>query len=209
MRPKRPLSPPALAALAALASLAAPPLAAPCHAFERQWHAGGGFGVGAFSRGDRSGVGPVLDLNLSYGLTDQFNLLGEITLGSFGVSAPDPPAPVPGQPPPPPPPAGPGNYSYQSAVVGVAYTLDVLRWVPYGGVFVGAARLGAGEGFGGALGGDAYRRIALDVGAGVGLDYQVTRELALGAVVRYHRVFVDPSASLFYGGLRAQYTWGF
>lgn len=193
--------------LAALASLA-PPLAAPCHAFERQWHAGGGLGLGSFSRGDRSGAGPVLDLNLSYGLSDQFNLLGEITLGSFGVSAPDPPAPAPGMAPLPPP-GGPGNYGYQSAVVGIAYTLDVLRWVPYAGLFVGAARVGAGEGFGGGLGGDAYRRVALDVGAGAGLDYQLTREIAVGAVVRYHRAFTQPAASLFYGGLRVQYTWGF
>jgi opacity protein-like surface antigen len=184
-------------------------VAAPCHAFERQWHVGGGLGLGRFSRGDRSGVGPVLDLGASYGLSDQFNLLGELTLGSFAVSAPSPPPAMPGQPPPPPPPPGPGHYATQSAVVGLAYTLDVLRWVPYGGLFVGAARVAAGEGLGGALGGDAFKRVALDAGVGAGLDYQLTRELAVGAVVRYHRAFTDPSSSLFFGGLRAQYTWGF
>ncbi len=208
MRPKRLPPPAALAALAALAPSLAPPLAAPCHAFERQWHAGGGLGLGYFSRGDRSGVGPVLDLGVSYGLSDQFNLIGEVALGSFGVKAPDPPPPADGQPPPPPP-GGPGNYTFQSAVVGVAYTLDVLRWVPYGGLFVGAARASAGDGFGGALGGDTYKQVALDVGAGVGLDYQLTREIALGGVARYHLALTQPSSSLLFGGLRVQYTWGF
>ncbi|HEU4411491.1 MAG TPA: outer membrane beta-barrel protein [Polyangiaceae bacterium] len=204
LRPRPPFAAPAPALLLA-AALAAP---APGHAFERQWHAGAGLGVGRFARGDRSGVGPVLDLGVSYGLSDQFNLLGEIALGSFGVSAPAPPPPAPGQPPPPPP-AGPGNYAFQSAVVGVAYTLDVLRWVPYGGLFVGAARVAAGEGFGGALSGDAYRRVALDAGAAAGLDYQLTRAVAVGGVVRYHLAFTEPRASLLFGGLRVQYTWGF
>lgn len=210
--PPAPRPPPrrALALVLALAlALALATAAAPCHAFERQWHGGGGLGVGRFSRGDRSGVGPVLDLGVTYGLNDQFNLFGELALGSFGVSAPDPPAPDPNAPPPPAPPAGPGHYAYQSAVVGLAYTLDVLRWVPYGGLFVGGARVAAGEGFGGALGGDAYKRVALDAGVAGGLDYQLTRELALGAVARYHLAFTQPSASLLSAGLRVQYTWGY
>lgn len=212
MRPTRPPPPKPLALtlpLALIAAVASTTTAAPCHAFERQWHAGAGLGLGRVSRGDYSGWGPVLDLGVTYGLSDQFNLLGEVALGSFGVSAPAPPAPAPGQPAPPPTAPGPGNYAFQSAVVGVAYTLDVLRWVPYAGLFVGGARVSAGEGFGGAFGGDAYRRVALDAGAAGGLDYQLTREIAVGAVVRYHLAFTDPRSSLLFGGLRVQYTWGF
>jgi hypothetical protein len=217
MRPPPPPRPPAsrpparpLRALAPLLlALAASLAAAPCDAFERQWHAGAGLGVGRFSRGDRSGWGPVLDLGASYGLSDQFNLLGEIALGSFGVSAPAPPAPAEGQMPLPAPPKSPSDYAFQSAVVGVAYTLDVLRWVPYGGLFVGAARVAAGDGFGSALSGDVYRRVALDAGAAAGLDYQLTREIAIGGVLRYHLAFTEPRGSLLFMGLRAQYTWGF
>lgn len=209
MRPKRPPPLPPVTLCARLLALTLPLVVAlPCHAFERQWHVGGGLGIGRFSRGDRSGAGPVLDLGVSYGLSDQFNLLGEVALGSFSVSPPEQPPPDPNQPPPPPP-GGPSNYAFQSAVVGLAYTLDVLRWVPYGGVFVGGARVASGDSFGGALNGETYKRVALDVGAGVGLDYQLTREIAVGAVGRYHMILTDPRASLLFGGLRVQYTWGF
>ena len=155
-------------------------------AFEGQWHLGGGLGVGWFADGATS-PGPVLDLHGAYGLSDYFDVkleaLGALHsrhdrgLGLYGASA------------------------------GIAYKVDVIRWIPYVGVQFGYYRL-SGTDLPGEL-----RPNELGMSVDLGMDYAVSRSFGIGVELRYHGFLSDPLASLgdapyFSGVLRAEYRWG-
>lgn len=177
----------------ALAVLA---LAAPASAFERQWHLGGGVGGSLFHFHDQNGGGPTLEGAASYGLTDQLNLLGEATASLVSIKLREDQAHA--------------TLDTLTGDVGLAYTLDVLRVVPYAGVLVGAQYLRAGNDFGGALRGERGAQIALDLGIALGVDYQFTRQLATGLALREHLgVAGRDNTSMTTATLRLQYTWGY
>ncbi|MCC6646541.1 MAG: outer membrane beta-barrel protein [Polyangiaceae bacterium] len=173
--------------------------AADAHAVERQWQAGAGLGWARIARGDFTGssVGPTL--HLSYGLTDMFNVIAETSHVPVVLRGPLP--------------SGergelPRTFALQTAAAGVAYTLDVVRLVPYAGLLVGGARMSAGQKTIGALRGTEGVDTRLDLVLALGADYHVTRDLAVGAAVRLHEMPGSTSQSAAHVLLRAGYVWG-
>jgi hypothetical protein len=146
-------------------------------AFERQWHAGidGGF---AYLAGDRGSAGWGTGGHLAYGLNDAFNAMLDLGFSHHGET------------------------NVLSGALGAAYTLDVTRLVPYGGVLVGGYRL---------TGGLAN---ALGVQLALGADYQLSRHWAVGLELKWHRSLwtwsntID-SVSYTTAFVRAEYLWGF
>lgn len=151
-----------------------------------------GVDVGGMVESNQSpDVGASVGGHYVYGLTDQFNLMGEAgwTFVAQGTNAPSVT--------PPHRPSGIWN-----ADVGISYVLDILEWVPYAGVMVGADGLSGGS----------VRRETLlpDAVIAVGLDYRFTRTLALGVGLREHMFLTAlPSYPSFTQVLiRAEYTFG-
>lgn len=203
---------PSLAALlVALAALGATTTAS---AYERQWRAGGGLGYVGFKRGDFTGSSLGAELDLTYGLSDMFNLLAEVSVSPLYLTGPGPsiPAAKAGDPPT----QGddvtlPDKYALTTATVGVAYTLDVLRWVPYAGLLVGYGRFSQADGQGtfAAIAGKKGAESRFDTVLAVGLDYQITREWGTGLALRLHAMpGKDETQAAFQGWLRLAYSWG-
>jgi hypothetical protein len=182
-------------ALAVAAVLLAPSTAL---AFEHQHHIGVDGGVAFISIDQKPtlSVGGGGGIHYAYGLTDAFNLLVE------GAFCPVALQEVKDQPPQ----LNNRPTMIENFGAGIAYTLDVVRWVPYIGLMASGFTLhgGAIDGVHGAAG----------VTIAGGLDYQVTRgprHLALGIAVRQHFMLSDivsyPSYTQIF--LRAEYVWGF
>ena len=176
-------------------ALLAPLAPSTASAFEHQHHLGVDGGVAFISIDQKPtlSVGAGGGLHYTYGLTDAFNLLVE---GAFcAVALQEDPEPKHNR-----------ATMIENLGVGVAYTLDVVRWVPYIGVLV--------SGF--TLHGGSIEGVRPNIGGtlAVGLDYQVTRgpkHLSVGVAVRQHFIFSDfadyPSYTQIF--LRAEYVWGF
>jgi hypothetical protein len=158
-------------------------------AFERQWHVGvdGGYAV-IFDNGV-SGFGG--GAHAAYGLSDSFNAMLELSVTHHpGANYT----------------LGTGNtakaYSLEtiaSGALGIAYTIDVARAVPYVGVLAGGYKLGDLSPM--SPGG----QIAL------GLDYQLERNWAIGAQLRFHTIVNADTGLLPYATtfLRFEYLFGF
>jgi hypothetical protein len=149
-------------------------------AFERQWHAGLDAGFAELARIDKSaGIGG--GGHLAYGLSDAFNALFEVDVTrQFDA-----------------------HTTVASAAVGAAYTLDVTRLVPYGGVLIGGYHLFAD-----------LPANALGVQGALGLDYGISRSWAVGLQVRFHKslwTWSDAPGGFSYttAFVRAEYVWGF
>ena len=101
-------------------------------------------------------------------------------------------------------PTSPRNYPafISNASVGAQYVLDIVKWLPYGGVLVGPY----------AFGGGTLEKLTPQLGAQleVGIDYQLSRSFAVG--IAYHEHFVLTSMStypLFFNAFaRAEFMWG-
>jgi hypothetical protein len=132
-------------------------------------------------------------LHYAYGLTDQWNLTVE--LGSAVVAsnqqqdAPETPRTRP---------AGVDQGS-----VGAGYVIDILQWVPYLGVMGGVYRL-----WGGTL---PEALVLPGVALSAGLDYQITRHVAVGLGLRQHFLLskIDVYPSYTTALLRLEYMWGY
>lgn len=171
-------------------------------AFERQWHAGAGLGVVELSRGDFSGAAVGVELDLTYGLSDVFNAMLEASYSPHvltGAIAGPPDAK--GNPGPSVDFKLPGKYESFTTVAGIAYTLDVLRWIPYAGILAGTSYVK----------GPTLAEARFDWALALGLDYQVSRPFAVGVALRFHDApsKASPSTTLFQAWLRAAYTWGY
>lgn len=174
---------------AGLATFALAALASgPARAFERQWHVGATIGGGAFSS-PSSAAGPAVGAYAGYGLSDMFDLRAQLTASRLAFSG-----------------ASEGTW-VSSASAGLAYKLDVIEWVPWADLQLGYYRID------GPAPGDRH---ANDVGAslGLGIDYAFSRDLGLGAELRYHGFLRDAPTSLadtpyLTGMFRVEYTWGF
>jgi Outer membrane protein beta-barrel domain len=159
------------------------------HAFEREWHTGGGLGFTAYPH--YYSLGPSLGLNAGYGISDVFDLKLEL-LGSYHGYSPSAHSPTEHAEP-------------YSAAFGLSYKLDVLQWIPYAALLVGyqhiAGRLPVGE---------PLRRDDALAALVLGLDYAMTRNFGLGASLRSDTLLSSPSrGEAVTMLLRAEYHWGF
>jgi hypothetical protein len=161
-------------------------------AVEREHHVGVDAGGAILAMSDKTDVGVGVGAHWTYGLSDAFNLMVE---GSWSLLAPG--EKVESATTPRTRPASAAN-----ADVGVGYVLDVLRWVPYGGVLVGGYAL-----MGGTLDGT---RVLPGAALALGLDYRFDRSFAGGVAFRQHLLVTDASTypSFTQVFVRAEYTWG-
>jgi hypothetical protein len=171
---------PTLVAIAVLA------LTHSARAFERQWHVGGGVGFAAFADPDTS-AGPAFGIHGAYGLSDVFDLKLDLLTSSHTIDN-DP-------------------LRLLSGTAGIAYKMDVIRWIPYFGVQLGYYRLG------GSQRPANLPQNELGMSVDLGVDYAVKRAFGLGLQLRYHGFLGDPLSSLgdaplFTGLFRAEYRWG-
>jgi hypothetical protein len=162
-------------------SLALCTVVRPARAFERQWHLGAGAGI---ANGSGLRLSPAVAAYAAYGLSDVFDARLEVTARGYHVGSSQ-------------------NPNALSAMAGVAYKLDVLRWVPWAGVYAGY--LGYFEAPRPAL---RFKQHDVALGLGLGLDYAVSREFGLGATLRFDQALSRSSASNFDALLRAEYRWG-
>ena len=150
-------------------------------AFERQWHVGAAAGA---STGPGLALSPALGAYAAYGLSDVFDARLEVTARGYHLmSEVDPNA--------------------LSAMIGVAYKLDVLRWVPWAGAYVGY--LGFFESPHLDL---PFKQHDVAIGLGLGLDYGISRDLGLGITLRFDDALSRVEASTIDALLRAEYRWG-
>src|SRR5215212_3019944 len=87
----------------------------PAQGFEREWHLGAAAGV---ANGTQLSLSPALGAYAAYGLSDVFDARVEVTARGYNLGSR-------------------ANPNALSAMVGLAYKLDVLRWVPWAGVYAG------------------------------------------------------------------------
>lgn len=166
-------------------------------AVERQHHLGLGTGVTLLGAAESPvSLGGAVGAFYTYGLTDQFNLLVE---GSFALqSVSDSPRSDkdPSIPKVRPRFVGGGG-------AGLAYVLDVLQWVPYGGVLFGVNTF-----HGGTLDKSV---VSPDAVLALGLDYQFGRRVTLGGAFRQHFALTQMSTYPSYTQifLKLEYTWGY
>jgi hypothetical protein len=171
------------------------PFSNPAHAIERQHHLGLAPALAILKIEDKSTTSTGLGggLHYAYGLTDQFNLMIE---ASSAIVAKDQQQDSPESPRTRP-------AAVDHAAVGAGYVIDILTWVPYIGLLGGGYRLD-----GGTLP-EALIIPGLSVAAGV--DYQLSRHLAVGIGAREHLMISKLSTYPSYTTvlLRFEYMWGF
>ena len=182
-----------LAAGVVVAALCAAPREA--HAIERQHHFGLDPTLALLKVDDKSSMSTAVGLgaHYTYGLNDQFNFMAELN-ASFMVQGEKLETPVT-------PRTRPTQIDH--ALVGVGYVLDVLRWVPYFGILAGGYRL---------AGGTLDEQLIVIGGAvQLGLDYQLSRQWAIGAAGQQHFLVTQMSTYPSYTTvmLRFEYMWGY
>lgn len=105
-----------------------------------------------------------------------------------------------------------GTIGEFAAMLDLNYALDVIRLVPSFDVAVGVLGIRGSAGFGGGARADAVvpSSTAFGIGLGFGLDYLVTRRVAVGLVVRYHAFLTDITRIPVYlwVGPRVTVRWG-
>jgi hypothetical protein len=154
-------------------------------AFERQWHTGASLGYLALLRPDvrtRHGLGG--SAHVAYGLTDTVNLIGELNLTGYPS----------------------GSLVLTGGGVGASYIFDVIQWVPYIGALVGAYDVidASGEC-------DKYcHSLRLNLEIPFGIDYTVSRDIAVGVAGRYQVLISGYSPAQGIGAFaRFELLWGY
>lgn len=169
-------------------------------AAEKQHHLGAAPTV-SLLRADSFGniVGAGATAMYTYGLTDQFNLMAEVSHSFMGIGRELVRSPFSKTSP-----RFDNRPSFiTTGSVGASYVLDVLRWVPYGGVLL------SGNVFGG--GSTPSVQVAPGAELAVGLDYQFSRHLVGGVGYRQRFLFTRLPDYPFFGSafLKVEYQWGF
>jgi hypothetical protein len=189
-RPAAPLV--ALATCLALAGLAGSARAA---AGEDEWQVSARLGLGDVDIDGRAPFGVLAGADLEYGFTDAWAARLSLGTGFHNVNA-DMKNRLPG-----------GRVRATTALVGVTYTFDVLRLVPYIQTGIGVIN------FGGAV---TRPGTQLDAELGLGADYLITRRWALGSVLQYQftpaNLFgsaMEFGGTSFYFALAARVSWLF
>jgi hypothetical protein len=157
-------------------------VARPARAFERQWHVGAAAGIAG---GHGLALAPALGAYAAYGLSDVFDARLELTARGYQIGSSKNPNAVTG-------------------MVGLVYKLDVLRWVPWGGVYAGYQALLRAP-----RAGLTFKERDVALGLGGGLDYSFSRELGCGASARVDQGLTVSEARSFEALLRFEYRWGF
>jgi len=169
-------------------------LAVPAGAVERENAIGVDAGGAILVVANKSSpdVGASVGVHYTYGLSDAFNLVADAgwSLVALNEGLTDPTTPR----------TRPTNVTH--ADVGLAYVLDVLRWVPWGALEIGGYALD-----GGTLDGV---KVLPGVAVVIGLDYRLNRSWSFGVSGREHLLFTDmatyPSFMQLLG--RVEYVWG-
>ncbi|MCC6552240.1 MAG: hypothetical protein IT372_04360 [Polyangiaceae bacterium] len=179
----------ALLSAAVAAALAALLIPSRAGAFERQWHAGAGFGYALLANpGTYPGFGG--RLHLAYGMTDAFDAIVELDAASH-----------PG-----------GDLMVLGGSAGARYVIDILEWVPYFGLEAGGYDILLTGTCGGQGEPDCHTP-KLGIGVPFGLDYMVTRSFALGVAGKYTMLFPGADDALlgsyFTAYARAELIWGY
>jgi len=182
----------AVSALSFAAAVFAP---ASAHAIERQHHLGLAPALGILSIDGKStaSIGGGGALHYAYGLSDQWNLTVEASSVVVAADQKQDSQSTPRNRP----------ATVDHGAVGIAYVIDILRWVPYVGVSGGVYRL---------AGGTLESSLFLPgVSLGAGLDYQLNRQWAVGVAGRQHFMVskMDTYPSYTTLLLRFEYMWGY
>jgi hypothetical protein len=164
-------------------------------AIERQHHLALSPTLAMLKVADKStlSVGAGLSVDYTYGLSDQFNFVASV--GENRVASNQ------RQDEPTSPRTRPADV--QHATAGVAYVIDVLRFVPYAGAQLGAYRLS-----GGTLDSAV---VAPGASLTLGLDYQLDRHWAVGIAGAQHLLLAKTSTYPSYTTLmlRVEVMWGY
>ena len=80
---------------------------------------------------------------------------------------------------------GSGRNSFSQAMVGLAYKVDVIEWVPYIGVRAGYYRFGDAPPLKEFPPGKAYAQGGGSIGTMLGVDYAFSRSAGIGAELDY------------------------
>jgi len=165
-------------------------------AYERQWQAGFSAGYVHFMNRQGTAVTPSVlpgfgaSFSLTYGLSDAWNLIGHIDTSVHPGGAP--------------------VVAYGGGA-GVAYVIDVVRWVPWLGVTVGGYGVSALDPCVATTDAPCTNgRLGLSLP--FGLDYQLSRRFSIGFGGRYGLLLfgnqnkVDQTVSVM---ARFQYIWGY
>lgn len=156
-------------------------VATPARAFERQWHVGAALGA---ANGSGLSLSPAVGVYGAYGLSDVFDVRLEVTARGFKV-------------------ADELNPNQLAAMLGLVYKLDVLRWIPWAGVYAGYQGFDAAP-----RKGLAFKQHDAALGMGVGLDYAFSRSFGAGITLRSDSALSRAEATTFDALLRAEYRWG-
>ncbi|HMF43883.1 MAG TPA: outer membrane beta-barrel protein [Polyangia bacterium] len=150
-----------------LAALAAPLLSARLAGAvgEREWQIALRAGAGTVSVDGRKPWGLAGGLDLQYGLTDAWALRMSFEASTHNVSKSNAMDMRPA-----------GTIHTDAALVGLMYTFDVLRLVPYADLQAGVAQVG---------GAVVVPQTLLAMQLGVGADYFVSRQLTAGVAFHY------------------------
>jgi hypothetical protein len=183
----------AVVAAVVVASVVSVAFPSPAWAVEGEHSVGLGVGGSMLVIGNKStnDIGGTAMVHYTYGLSDAFNLMfeGAYSLVALGQTADSR--------------RTPHTYpaSIANADVGIGYVLDVLRWVPYGGILVGGYGL-----WGGTIPGT---KLLPGVELALGLDYRVTPSLTVGVAGRQHLMSETDTYPSFTQLLaRFETTWG-
>jgi hypothetical protein len=168
--------------------------ASPARAVERESAIGADAGPTMLSVSSKSSpdFGGSWGLHYSYGLSDAFNLVADAGWSLVALNEVIADATTPHN--------RPTNLANVDA--GLAYVLDVLRWVPYGAAEVGGYTLQGGTIQG--------VQVLPGVALAVGLDYRFNRSWSAGVMLREHFLFTEMSTyPAFSQALaRFEYVWG-
>ncbi|MBK9265072.1 MAG: hypothetical protein IPM54_35495 [Polyangiaceae bacterium] len=165
-------------------------------AYERQWQVGLGVGYAQLINEGGTPVTPASlhgigsSLTITYGLTDAINIIGHADFNAHPGDAP--------------------TLLYGGSV-GVAYVIDVLRWVPWAGVTAGGYGVSALEPCV-ATNDVPCTNARLGFSLLGGIDYQVSRSFSIGAMGRYGVLLFGNQNAVDHtigGFIRAQYIWGY
>jgi hypothetical protein len=105
-----------------------------------------------------------------------------------------------------------GTLGAFAGMIGISYSLDVIRIVPSFDVLFGVIGLRGDAGFSSSMSANqvAPASTAFGIALGLGVDYWITRWLGVGLVVRYHAFITDLTRIPVYlfVGPRITFSWG-
>lgn len=137
------------------------------------------------SNGNGLSASPAIAAYAAYGLSDVFDARLELTARGYHLGSAQ-------------------NPNALSAMAGLAYKLDVLRWVPWAGVYAGYLNFLEAP-----PASVPFKQRDVALGLGLGLDYAFSRQVAAGVTLRFDQALTRSSTNTFDALLRVEYRWGF